>query len=359
MPSTWSGRTGPGRVSESRSETSRNSVGIGRVRPDVQRRANTRPSACSSTPWATASAMPVPGRARRDGVLALGGAEQEQPGQGGQRRAVPGRPQRSGRLPAAERPVRAGAEQLRHPVGVVAGRPQVVTEPVEHIGDRTAAGASLDGFWLTRRRVVRARPGPGSGPARTSLLSPAVRRAPHGPGGRPWRGTAPRRQVPPWHVVGPHHVGADPFGPHRLHQIQRRVGLVDLERHRQASPLQLVDAAGQQRTRQAHRRRRSAGPGRRPARPCVAISTARRDPGRATRGQHGGPADRVEPGSGESQRDGGTPSWSLRCHRRGGGHRSSVGRRAAIRPTTLTGFGMPQGRPCRAPADGADRMCER
>ena len=129
-PSTWSRRTGPGLVSESRSETSRNSSASAEC-GRMSRAARNAPPSRSSTPCAMASATPVRGQRPADGRLVLGGAEQEQPDQGGQRRAVPGGPQRGREFAAAERPVGADAEQFRHAVGVVAGCPQVRAEPVE------------------------------------------------------------------------------------------------------------------------------------------------------------------------------------------------------------------------------------
>ena len=111
-----------------------------------------RRRSCSSTPWVTASRMPVPRRASRTTSFALGGAEQEQSGQGGQRRAVPGGPQCRGQLAAAERPMGAGPEQLRHPVGVVSGGSQVVAEAVQH---------AVIGQGLGRRSTGSGSPGEG------------------------------------------------------------------------------------------------------------------------------------------------------------------------------------------------------
>ena len=108
----------PGRVSESRSETSSRSVPSSPTCGRMSSAAPTSPPRGSSTPWATARRTPGPPQGVADRRRRLGGAEQEQPDS-----VLSGEP--SG-WPAAPRPARRGPSarcalrpsRSRHAVGV-------------------------------------------------------------------------------------------------------------------------------------------------------------------------------------------------------------------------------------------------
>ncbi len=154
MPSTWSGRTGPGRTSESRSDTTMNddsSSACGLMSRPARYSSPER----SKIPAATARSRPVAGSAAGDVAGVLGGPEQEQSDQDVQRRTVPGRVQRGPAVPTGQRIVGAHAQPLRHRVGVESRDPQVVAEAVDYVGIRQGQGTIGGGHHAQPRNTVR------------------------------------------------------------------------------------------------------------------------------------------------------------------------------------------------------------